>query len=685
MYLGTNGQGLFLLNPKRFRSFDADKNNIDINGHLVYMSPSGKLFSDGGCNNLIELDHQLNVLQSIGVNGCPWTVLMDHENNLWVNGALQSGKSSYKHQELADLLSNKLIYCMFEHEQIIYVGTNKGIFYCDRSSAGIIQNSKEINAVYCFYQNSSNQLLATTKNGIVLISPTKHSCTQYPLNMKKPSDVRSIYEDEEGNYWLGTSKKGLKVWMNNTLYSFPFSDGRLNKNVWAIIEDDYGYLWMSSNQGIYRAKRTDLLDFAIGKIVDFSSELYTEADGLKSSEGNSRTQNKAFKDEFGSIWFSMITGPAVITPSPKSTSSTYPIILDYVEVDGKKVNPNNPKVPPNFSQVAFGFAQYKTFNNRNISYQYQIGDGNPWHTLGSEKYVSFTELKAGEYDLHIKRADSSQLLTIPFEIEAHFYQTNAFNYLIAAFATAVIFLIGFRIWRIRRKQIAKKKKQDAELKSLELVALQSQMNPHFIFNCLSSISSLYVSGNQQSANDYMSRFSSLLRIILEHAQKRLITLKEDLEMFEIYVPLERLQFDESFDFELKVDDQLRTDEILIPSMVTHTFIENAIKHGLKPLKNRKGKLKITVDKFEDFTRVCVEDNGIGYENSIQAKKSKILLHKSHGLKNTGKRIELINLLNDLNIKVETINLKSDSGKSIGTKVTILFPYILQNKDEDTRN
>jgi len=176
-----------------------------------------------------------------------------------------------------------------------------------------------------------------------------------------------------------------------------------------------------------------------------------------------------------------------------------------------------------------------------------------------------------------------------------------------------------------------------------------------------------------------------LRIILEHAQKRLITLREDLEMFDIYVPLEGLQFDEPFDFELIVDPSLPKDSILIPSMVTHTFIENAIKHGLKPLKNRKGKLTITVDKYEDCTRVCIEDNGIGYEDSIKAKKSKVMIHRSHGLKNTGKRIELINLLNDLNITVDTVNLKDEHGASVGTKVTILFPYIEQHNNENARN
>ena len=207
------------------------------------------------------------------------------------------------------------------------------------------------------------------------------------------------------------------------------------------------------------------------------------------------------------------------------------------------------------------------------------------------------------------------------------------------------------------------------------------MNPHFIFNCLSSISALYLSDNKAAANDYLSRFSTLLRIILEHAQQRLISLEDDLEMFKIYVPLEALQFDEPFDFELTVDEMLNPADLYIPSMVTHTFIENAIKHGLKPLKNRKGKLKISVYEKNKRIFINIEDNGVGYEQSILYKRKLIKTHKSRGLENTSKRINLINLLNDLDIKVSTKNLYDGNDKSIGTMVTVSFPFIEHNNED----
>jgi LytS/YehU family sensor histidine kinase len=268
-------------------------------------------------------------------------------------------------------------------------------------------------------------------------------------------------------------------------------------------------------------------------------------------------------------------------------------------------------------------------------------------------------------------------------VQVSFWKTNLFNCILVFSVTAIIFLTSFRIIRNRRQNAAHVKEISADLKNLELKALQSQMNPHFIFNCLSSISSLYVTGNQAAANDYLSRFSSLLRIILEHAQKRLISLKDDIDMFKIYVPLEGMQFDEPFEFELNVGANVDTVNTFIPSMVTHTFIENAIKHGLKPLKDRKAKLTIKVEKNKNRTEVIIEDTGVGYEQSILFKKHLIKVHKSRGLENTNKRINLINLLNDLDINVETKNLFDDSKKPIGTRVTVSFPYI--QKDEDNNS
>lgn len=684
IFLGTYGQGVFLFNPKRIKSYHTTHLEQAGNGQMIYLSELNRIYIDGGCGSLLEINENLDIIRENKVKSCPWTMLFDFESNLWVNGQLENAEeSSYQHESLLELIDRKNICSVFEHEKTIYVGTTEGIYFCDQENAGFIPNTQHLKGVYMFYVNQHNDLLFCSDHGVGYIKEDTAEISFFE-NLGGQHDIRSIYQDKEGYYWVGSSKDGLSVLVNDNLFRFPFGDGRLNKNVWSIVEDDFGYLWMNSNQGIYRANREELLSFAKGELSDFRSMHFTEADGLESSEGNSRTQNKAFKDNNGNIWFSMITGPCIIDPSCINETDEYPIILDYIEVDGIRIHPNKPIIPADFNQVEFAFAQSNR-SNENASYVYKLGDEMTWHTIGNEKFVSFSELTHGNYELKIKKLGSENTLNVPFTIQANFYEKDTFKYLIVMLLSGTIFFSIFLLWRNSRRIKARKKKQDAELKNLELMALQSQMNPHFVFNCLNSISSLYTSGNEHAANLYMSKFSSLLRIILEHVQKRLITLNEDLEMFELYITLERLQFDEPFDFELNVDPELSRDTILIPSMVIHTFIENAIKHGLKPLKNKKGKLIISVDKQEHFTRVRIEDNGIGYQNSIKEKKSKLITHYSHGIKNTVKRIELINQINDSNISAETSNLWDVNGESLGTLVTILFPNIKEQSNEDNRN
>lgn len=283
-------------------------------------------------------------------------------------------------------------------------------------------------------------------------------------------------------------------------------------------------------------------------------------------------------------------------------------------------------------------------------------------------------------DISIYYDSITNKIVFEHKVNENYKESSSFDINIIYISIILLLIVSALIWRVRRSGRTQIKKMSAELKSLELRALQSQMNPHFVFNCLSSIQSLYLLGEYERANEYLSQFSRLLRIILEHAQNRLISLKEDLDMFKIYVPLEGLQFDEPFEFDLTVDENLKTESLFIPSMVTHTFIENAIKHGIKPLKDRKGALSIRVSKSDKNVILRIRDNGVGYEKSQATKTANKRLHKSRGLDITNQRIDILNLLNDLEIHVETKDIKNAKGESEGTEIILYFPIIENYED-----
>ena len=682
IWLGTGESGLFLLQPKVFNSYTNSNLTVKTDGYFVFSDDSINVYFDAGCGEIGKIDKYLNV-STQEISGCAWTMLYDLQGHLWVNGAPED--SSIVSRDHFDNIKEGGVQSSFlKSDGSIYIGTSKGLVLVKAGKSLIIEGTESLSNIYHIAETKSNGVIFCGTDGIGLIEDDKLVGHWNKSNGLATSDIRTVYQDSSGYFWFGYSKSGLGFFDGKTLFNFPHGQGRLNKNVWTIIEDDHGNFWMNSNQGIYCANRIDLIDFARGKIPDFSSRHYSVADGLANAEGNSRTQNKGFKDSQGRIWFSMISGPSYIDPSILEDQDEYPIVLNNVYLDGQEELRPPYIMHPNSEFIKFEFTQSNLNRSSQARYFYKFkGEKDSWRPVGKSKEITLNNPEPGNHILLIKKSGSDEKLEIPFEVQVHFWETNLFSYLIVFFITALLSFSLFRVYRSRRQSEAKMKKVNSELKRLELRALQSQMNPHFIFNCLSSISALYLSGKPAAANDYLSRFSSLLRIILEHAQHRLISLKDDLEMFEIYVPLEGLQFDEPFDFELNVDLKKSASEIYIPSMVTHTFIENAIKHGLKPLKEGKGKLIISVVEENNRVLIHIQDNGIGYENSILYKRKMTKLHKSRGLENTNKRINLINLLNDLDIKVQTKNLLNSEGSACGTRVTVSIPII--DKNENTNS
>lgn len=197
------------------------------------------------------------------------------------------------------------------------------------------------------------------------------------------------------------------------------------------------------------------------------------------------------------------------------------------------------------------------------------------------------------------------------------------------------------------------------------------MNPHFIFNSLNSIQDFILKRDDKNANFYLANFSTLMRRILEISKQNSITLREEIEITQVYLDLEKLRFEELFRYEIKIDKTLNLDEILIPTMLLQTYIENAIWHGLVP-KNDRGILELSFKHLaENKLMVSIEDNGIGRVKASEISKKR-KHHHSMGMKNTDDRIKLINRLNRTNISIEVIDLYTNNNEAQGTRIEIVF-------------
>ena len=209
---------------------------------------------------------------------------------------------------------------------------------------------------------------------------------------------------------------------------------------------------------------------------------------------------------------------------------------------------------------------------------------------------------------------------------------------------------------------------------LELRALQMQMNPHFVFNALNSIQSYVMNQDTLTANLYLSKFSRLIRLFLDSSRSRFIPLAEEIKLLMLYIELEKIRFENKFDFEITVDAQVNK-YVEIPTMILQPFIENAINHGLR-YKHQKGLLSIKFYKELGYLICKIEDNGVGRNNAekIQSKSSKG--YKSQGLKITTERLTTYNKINDANIVFsikDRIENPASPNDEVGTVIEIRFP------------
>jgi len=212
------------------------------------------------------------------------------------------------------------------------------------------------------------------------------------------------------------------------------------------------------------------------------------------------------------------------------------------------------------------------------------------------------------------------------------------------------------------------KQQKLNNNLLALKSLRSQMNPHFIFNALNSVNSFIATNDERTANKYLSDFSLLMRAVLENSEEDFIPLKKEIELLELYTKLEHFRFQDKFDYEIKIDDNVNVDEFQIPPMLLQPYIENAVWHGLR-YKKSKGLLSIFIEQLnkEELT-ITITDNGIGRERSKALKTENQQRQNSKGMGNIKKRVAILNEMYKDRVDVFIDDFQDT--KDTGTKVVV---------------
>lgn len=477
--------------------------------------------------------------------------------------------------------------------------------------------------------------------------------------------ISDIKEGQNGQLYISTIGAGILVQKEKRLVQIAMKDGLSSDLVEELLVDNKGNLWAATFKGLNRLTFNDNNPTKPVKIENF-----TTADGLPSNE----IVKLCLADSM--IWIGSNKGVTYFNPGTIQKNHVPPPIY----ITSVKINNHDTSLRDAYS-LSYGQRNLRIYfigvsfkSQGKVLYRYRLqGSGDSVWKYTYDRSVQYTNLAAGNYTFLISARNesgiwSAQPAELFIQVDPHFTETWWFSMLLLI---GIIFIGTSGVYIYIRGQ-RKRHDFEMEIARSEQKALLAQMNPHFLFNALNSILHFIIENEKRTAISYLTKFSSLIRRILEGSNKNLVSLEEELSAIRLYLELEKLRFGDRFDYTITIEEAINPSQVKIPSMLIQPFIENALWHGLMP-KTENGQLELRFTLTPDNVVICtIEDNGIGRKKSMQI-NSQRTQHRSTGLQNIHERISLLNQLYKHAIRVEILDLTDNDNNAAGTRVTLMLP------------
>ena len=466
--------------------------------------------------------------------------------------------------------------------------------------------------------------------------------------------------------YIGTLRGLVEMDPASQLYTIIGEKEQIARvDIGALHKDAFDKLWIYSGNGVYR------YDPVTHEILKF-----TLADGIYNT-----SNDPAYFFEYNNELFLGYRGAYTrFNPALVNSNSNKPVpYITEIKAGGRYLQINTDDFTDNAlsldhtqSNITFDFTAIEYNDPEKISFSYMLeGFDDDWIAAGNKRSISYTNLPGGDFTFKVKACNSSgiwndQVAVCKVKIIPPFWKTWWF-FLLILLAVSVISILISR-WLQKRKQ--ELNKMNEQVARVELASLRSQMNPHFIFNSLNSIHKYIWENKQEDASEYLTKFSKLVRMILENSKEKEITLSKELEGLQLYIELEHRRCNHKFDYAITVDPAINSANVLIPSMIIQPYVENAIWHGLVQ-KEGSGNLRIGIAQGINQLTCIIEDDGIGRKKAAAIKAQKQDVHKSLGLDITQERLNLLNTESGGISSVQIIDI--DDGTHTGTKVILQLP------------
>ncbi len=654
----------------------------DAKGQIWVSNATDMLILDPKTNKAKNISPTAELISTDNTNTEAAGMCRDHTNNMW---ASYNGKGVAKFNPEGKLLQ----FLTREKKQI---PTNR------------IRIMKSL---------KNNMLLMGAEDGFFLLDPVTLAVDSFANDpaLKTISKKRIVDIMPDGDeVWLAISPRGGAFCYNfrtKKLRSFTDKEGLSSNRAYAIAKDRYNTIYIGTYEGLNVLdttgririidKRNGLRNMRVDNIVtdnqgrvwitnfntlvcynpaDNSFAYFDEQNGVRNA---GFTVGQGLLTRNGNIIFCNNGLLTVNTDVQLPRKQLYPkVSINRVYDDGgfDLLDPGVPvKLDYDNSKISFYYLANNLFATSRFFYRYKMDNvDSGWQQATKNNQVTYN-LRPGKYVFHIQTSyiesdweDADNKISII--VSPPWWQEWWFRIIVIALAAALVFfLFRRRVAAIRTKAAIRQ-----QMAELEGKALRAQMNPHFIFNSLNAIQELIVTENYNASYQYLSKFSKLLRLVLNNSEKNFIPLGDEIEMNQLYLELESLRFKQSFHYTIHTSDDTDTETTLFPSLLLQPFIENAIWHGLMHQEGEK-KLSISFSTRDDILSCIIEDNGIGREKAAEIKAQKLGSHHfaSKGTELAQQRVQVLRQTGLTATSIETKDICDTDGSVKGTRVEIKIP------------
>ena len=459
---------------------------------------------------------------------------------------------------------------------------------------------------------------------------------------------------------------GVYIIYNNQLkkiFSKNLNLSRYNYNM--IKADHYNHLWISLKSGLLRFHTENLSTTYYNIPVECLQT--TEDRKILVTQSNGYVIIDPEKEA------SQISNSSILINTFKTSTSTvannhlYDTILYKLK----------------WSEKSYAFQYISTQMYQDYDFEYEtflVGLDKEWQSQKLQNTIQYNNLDPGKYKFQVREkvndVPSTKITSLRFQILPPIWMTWWFRSILLV---SILSALYYFFWFKARKKLAEKERQ-LEIQKIkvdsEIKVLRSQMNPHFIFNCLNTIEAYIVEKRDDEASVFLQKFSKLIRSVLENSQEEFISLSDELTVLSWYLQLEQIRSNYKWDYSIAIKDDINTKLIRIPPLLLQPFVENAIIHGIKNKIEGRGVITISIQKNQDeILEIGIDDNGIGRNESTIRGNKNPFKKKSLGMKFTMDRILNLNDKDSEKYYVEIID-KFDNGEPSGTTIQLFLPYKL---------